>query len=87
MSGVQSFAGMLENSIIKTASLCPCHGELFMIDGTLENGLPVRIMESDEGFHVSIGEIPERPPQAVPYPVAFLMICQARTIKTLYNGN
>jgi len=78
----RSFAEMVESSIIKTASVCPCHGELFMIDGKLENGIKVRIMESDEGFHVSIGKIPAVPPAPVSYALALLMIRRAMKIKS-----
>jgi len=77
MSGVRKFAGIVENSIIKTASHCSCHGEMFMLDGTLKNGIKVRIMESDEGFHVSIGNIPAVPPAPVSYALALLMVRRA----------
>jgi hypothetical protein len=41
------------------------HGRLRQIDAELPNGKPVRILASPDGYHVSVGKIPWRPPEPV----------------------
>lgn len=77
MQGTGSLFDKLEN-VIKTASICRCHRELYMFDAVLENGKPVRVMESADGYHVSIGEIPAVPPDAISFDDAARMISEAR---------
>jgi hypothetical protein len=48
-----------------TRSRCECCGELRQIDGELPDKTPVRIMQSEAGFHVSVGEHPDTPPAPV----------------------
>lgn len=49
-----------------TRSQCDCHGNLFQMDARfVSSGKPVRVMQSREGWHVSIGDIPITPPEAV----------------------
>jgi len=38
---------------------------IHQIDGKLPDGVPIRIMKSDAGFHVSVGEHKEFPPEAI----------------------
>jgi hypothetical protein len=48
-----------------TVTTCDCHGRLFQLDAELPNGQPVRVMESFQGWHLAIGEIPATPPPAI----------------------
>jgi hypothetical protein len=59
------FYSLLGN-IVTTESMCECHGELKQIDATLPDDTPVRIMQSDEGYHVAVGVPGEFAPPAVP---------------------
>ena len=58
------FADLLINPVVST-STCDCHGEQTQVDAELKNGTPVRILLSVDGFHVSVGAMPERPPMPV----------------------
>jgi hypothetical protein len=56
----------LLGEIQTTEESCECCGTLRQMDARLPDNTPIRILQSDAGYHVAVGVPGEFPPPAVP---------------------
>jgi hypothetical protein len=57
---------LLLGNVQTIESTCECCGTLRQIDATLPDDTPIRVMQSDAGYHVAVGVPGEFAPPAVP---------------------